>query len=43
MVKRSKNRNILNYFDKVSIELRLDGVIHGDLFLDYCKGFKGIV
>ncbi len=37
MVKRSKDRDILNYFDKVSIELRLDGVIHGDLFLDNCK------
>ncbi len=40
MVKRSKDRDILNYFERVSIELRLDGVIHGDLFLDNCK-FKG--
>ncbi len=29
MVQRSKDRDILNYFERVSIELRLDGVIHG--------------
>ncbi len=40
MVERGGDREVLNYFDKVSIELRLDGVIHGDLFLDNCK-FKG--
>ncbi len=40
MVERGGDREILNYFDEVSIELRLDGVIHGDLFLDNCK-FKG--
>ncbi len=40
MVERGGDREILNYFDEVSIELRLDGLIHGDLFLDNCK-FKG--
>ncbi len=40
MVEESGDREILNYFDRVSIELKFDGVIHGDLFLDNCK-FRG--
>jgi len=40
MVEISGSREVLNHFDRVSIELKLDGVIHGDLFLDNCK-FRG--
>jgi len=37
MVLKSKNRNFLQMFEKINIELKNDGIIHGDLFFDNAK------
>jgi len=37
MVLKTKNRNFLQMFDEINIELKNDGIIHGDLFFDNAK------
>ena len=40
MIHLSGNKKLQNYFKSINIELKVEGIIHGDLFLDNCK-FKG--
>jgi len=37
LIDLTNNRTLLNYFDTISLELKSDGIIHGDLFIDNCK------
>jgi len=37
LIDLTNNRTLLNYFDTIPLELKSDGVIHGDLFIDNCK------
>jgi len=37
LIDLTHNRTLLNYFDTISLELKSDGIIHGDLFIDNCK------
>jgi len=37
LIELTNNRTLLKYFDTISLELKSDGIIHGDLFIDNCK------
>lgn len=37
MLQISQNKTLLNYFNHIAIELKTDGIIHGDLFIDNAK------
>jgi len=37
LILKSKNRDFLNIFNKIELELKYSGAIHGDLFLDNAK------
>jgi len=37
LIDLTNNRTLLKYFNNISLELKNDGIIHGDLFIDNCK------
>jgi len=37
LIALTNNKTLLKYFNSISLELKNDGVIHGDLFIDNCK------
>ncbi len=37
MIKKSENSKLLNIYNSITITLKNDGIIHGDLFADNCK------
>jgi len=37
LINLTKNRTLLNHFEKISLQPNHNGIIHGDLFIDNCK------
>jgi homoserine kinase type II len=40
LVNNTKNQNLIDIFNSINIDLKEDGIIHGDLFVDNCSFYN---